>query len=53
MNTIGTVLWVLSFSQLFASMAVTEAGFFMLMAIYRLRSVVGVDVYSFVNRRTN
>ena len=48
MNTIGTVLCVLSFVPLFAVMALTHEGFFMTMAVCLLLAVVGVGVYFFV-----
>ena len=48
MNTIGTVLCVLSFVPLFAVMAVRQDGFFMTMAVCLLLAVVGIGVYFFV-----
>ena len=48
MNTIGTVLCVLSFVPLFAVMAVIQDGFFMTMAVCLLLAVVGIGVYFFV-----
>ena len=42
MNTIGTVLCVLSFVPLFAVMAVRQDGFFMTMAVCLLLAVVGI-----------
>mgnify|MGYP001632309629 CR=1 FL=1 len=48
MNTIGTVLCVLSFVPLFAAMALMHEDFFMTMAVCLLLAVVGVGVYFFV-----
>ena len=48
MNTIGTVLCVLSFVPLFAVMALMHEDFFMTMAVCLLLAVVGVGVYFFV-----
>lgn len=48
MNTIGTVLCVLSFVPLFAVIAVIQDGFFMTMAVCLLLAVVGIGVYFFV-----
>lgn len=48
MNTIGTVLCVLSFVPLFAVMAMMHEDFFMTMAVCLLLAVVGVGVYFFV-----
>lgn len=48
MNTIGTVLCVLSFVPLFAVMALMHEGFFMTMAVCLLLAVVGIGVYFFV-----
>ena len=48
MNTIGTVLCVLSFVPLFAVMTVIQDGFFMTMAVCLLLAVVGIGVYFFV-----
>lgn len=48
MNTIGTVLCVLSVLPLFAVMAVIQDGFFMTMAVCLLLAVVGIGVYFFV-----
>ena len=48
MNTIGTVLCVLSFVPLFAAMALMHEDFFMTMAVCLLLAVVGIGVYFFV-----
>ena len=48
MNTIGTVLCVLSFVPLFAVMALMHEDFFMTMAVCLLLAVVGIGVYFFV-----
>ena len=48
MNTIGTVLCVLSFVPLFAVMALVHEDFFMTMAVCLLLAVVGIGVYFFV-----
>ena len=48
MNTIGTVLCVLSFVPLFAVMALMREDFFMTMAVCLLLAVVGVGAYFFV-----
>lgn len=48
MNTIGTVLCVLSFVPLFAVMALVHEDLFMTMAVCLLLAVVGVGVYFFV-----
>ena len=48
MNTIGTVLCVLSFVPLFAVMAMMHEDFFMTMAVCLLLAVVGIGVYFFV-----
>ena len=48
MNTIGTVLCVLSLVPLFAVMALMHEDFFMTMAACLLLAVVGVGVYFFV-----